>query len=232
MNEAERQIELLKFRGLMVPTTDPATSKRPAEDSSPEPPSKKTKHAAENSSTLRYYAHLIVLQKAELQKAKEELAAEKAKSAHQSDQMQLLWIQCCKLNDRYNTLVASHAPLQTAYRDQTSELRAHKGALDLAHEERSESRKDARFYRDAMWKAEDDYDLVKKQLEQAKEDEVLQWRALINGLRSLGQSHEMGRAMYDMLLLQVERKYGEDKVALERIKEALKEAFGGGVESE
>lgn len=37
----------------------------------------------------------------------------------------------------------------------------------------------------------------------------------------------MGRAVNDMLLVQVEEQYGEDRVVLERVKRALEEAFGG-----
>lgn len=54
MTELERQVALLKSRGLMVPTTDPRTSKRPAEESSPEPSSKKTKHITEIASVSTY----------------------------------------------------------------------------------------------------------------------------------------------------------------------------------
>jgi hypothetical protein len=42
----------------------------------------------------------------------------------------------------------------------------------------------------------------------------------------------MGRAVYDMLLLQVEGQYSGDKVVLESMREALKEAFGGFFENE
>ncbi|CAN9407531.1 unnamed protein product [Alternaria alternata] len=226
MTELERQVALLKSRGLMVPTTDPRTSKRPAEESSPEPSSKKTKHTTEIASRE------FLLQKAELQRTKQELAAEKAKSAYSSNQIKLLCGQCCRLTDRYHAALASHASLQATYRDQASELRAHKGALDIANEELEESRKDADTYREAMLKRDEDYELAKKQLEEAKEDKVLQWRMLTSRLQSLGKGHEMGRAVYDMLLVQVERQCGEDRIVLESVKEALKDAFGGLFERE
>ncbi|CAN9387458.1 unnamed protein product [Alternaria alternata] len=226
MTELERQVALLESRGLMVPTTDPRTSKRPAEESSPEPSSKKTKHTTEIASRE------FLLQKAELQRTKQELAAEKAKSAYSSNQIKLLCGQCCRLTDRYHAALASHASLQATYRDQASELRAHKGALDIANEELEESRKDADTYREAMLKRDEDYELAKKQLEEAKEDKVLQWRMLTSRLQSLGKGHEMGRAVYDMLLVQVERQCGEDRIVLESVKEALKDAFGGLFERE
>ncbi|CAN9425512.1 unnamed protein product [Alternaria alternata] len=226
MTGLERQVALLKSRGLMVPTTDPRTSKRPAEESSPEPSSKKTKHTTEIASRE------FLLQKAELQRTKQELAAEKAKSAYSSNQIKLLCGQCCRLTDRYHAALASHASLQATYRDQASELRAHKGALDIANEELEESRKDADTYREAMLKRDEDYELAKKQLEEAKEDKVLQWRMLTSRLQSLGKGHEMGRAVYDMLLVQVERQCGEDRIVLESVKEALKDAFGGLFERE
>ncbi|CAN9387499.1 unnamed protein product [Alternaria alternata] len=237
MTELERQVALLKSRGLMVPTTDPRTSKRPAEESSPEPSSKKTKHTTEIASKRQLHAHSILqreflLQKAELQRTKQELAAEKAKSAYSSNQIKLLCGQCCRLTDRYHAALASHASLQATYRDQASELRAHKGALDIANEELEESRKDADTYREAMLKRDEDYELAKKQLEEAKEDKVLQWRMLTSRLQSLGKGHEMGRAVYDMLLVQVERQCGEDRIVLESVKEALKDAFGGLFERE
>ncbi|KAG9196693.1 hypothetical protein G6011_01814 [Alternaria panax] len=100
-------------------------------------------------------------------------------------------------------------------------------ALDIVNEELEESRKDIDTYREAMLKRDKDDKLVKEQLEEVKEDEVVHWRMLTSRLRSLGKSHEMGRMVYDMLFLQVEGQYGEDKVVLERVKEALKEAFGG-----
>jgi hypothetical protein len=55
---------------------------------------------------------------------------------------------------------------------------------------------------------------------------------LTSRLQSLGKGHETGRAVYDMLLLQVERQCDEDKVVLESVKEALKDAFGGLFERE
>ena len=88
----------------------------------------------------------------------------KAKSAYSSNQIKLLCVQCCRLTDRYHAALASHASLQATYRDQTSELRAHKGALDIANEELEESRKDADTYREAILKRDEDYELAKKQL--------------------------------------------------------------------
>lgn len=81
-------------------------------------------------------------------------------------------------------------------------------------------------------KRDEDCELAKKQLEEAKEDEVLQWRVLASRLQSLGKDHEMGRAVHDMLLLQVERQCGEDRIVLESVKEALKDAFSGLFERE
>jgi len=37
----------------------------------------------------------------------------------------------------------------------------------------------------------------------------------------------MGHAVHDMLLVQVEEQYGEDRVVLERMKRALEQEFGG-----
>lgn len=55
----------------------------------------------------------------------------------------------------------------------------------------------------------------------------MQWRVLTNKSHLLGKSHGMGHAVYDMLLVQVEEQYGEDRVVLERVNQALEEAFGG-----
>jgi hypothetical protein len=170
--------------------------------------------------------------KAELQKTKQDLAVEKSKSLRDSNQIKLLCIQCCRLTDRYHAAVASHAALQAASHDLASELRAHKGALHLTREELDESLEDSDTYRETILKQDEEYKLVKMELKEAKEDEIVQCRMLTSGLRSLGKSHEMGRAVYDMLLLQVEGQYSGDKVVLERVRKALKEAFGGFFENE
>ncbi|CAG5174938.1 uncharacterized protein ALTATR162_LOCUS10844 [Alternaria atra] len=170
--------------------------------------------------------------KAELQKTKQDLAVEKSKSLRDSNQINLLCIQCYRLTDRYRAVVASHTALQDASHDLASELRAHKCALDLTRKELDESLKDTDTYRETMLKQDDDYKLVKMQLKEGKEDEIVQCRMLTSKLRSLGKSYEMGRAVYDMLLLQVEGQYSGDKVVLERMREALKEAFGGFFENE
>jgi hypothetical protein len=111
--------------------------------------------------------------KAELQKTKQDLAVEKSKSLRASNQINLLCIQCCRLTDRYRAVVASHAALQAASHDLASELRAHKCALDLTREELDESLKDTDTYRETMLKPDEDYKLVKMQLKEAKEDEIV-----------------------------------------------------------
>jgi DNA repair exonuclease SbcCD ATPase subunit len=168
--------------------------------------------------------------KAELQKRDQELAAEKSKSLEKNNeyrtQIKLLCAQCSNLTDCNTALAASNTTLQTAHRDLTSELRAHKGALDIAREELTESRKEANTFYKATLKQDEEYKLLKEQLKEAKADEVVQWRMLTNRLRLLGKSHEMGRVVYELLLLQVEGQYGGDRVVLERVKRALEEAFG------
>lgn len=109
--------------------------------------------------------------KAELEKKDQELAAEKAKSLENSieysSQIELLLSHYCSLTNRTNAVLASHATLQAAYRDLTSELGAHKGALELTREELKESRKEANIFYKAILKQDEDYKLVKEQLKEA-----------------------------------------------------------------
>jgi chromosome segregation ATPase len=168
--------------------------------------------------------------KAELQKTKQDLAAETGKSTKLNNQINVLCAHACKLTNRYYAALTSKAALEEAYKDVACDLRAYKGTLDIVTGEFKESREDNDLLHNLLDKRDDELELLTKQLKEAKEESKEakeESKVLTSMFKLLGEDHEVGRAVYYMLLLHVEGQYGEDKVVVEKMKKALEEAFGG-----